>query len=225
MSKEVTTIDYRTEPQSGVAAFVATQVIRQLEQGKRVLLLLSGGSGGDIGVEASKLLVKHDVSNLFVTVSDERYGDVGHADENVQQLLDKGLTLSPATFYRPLNGKSLDETTADFAKWLTTTSRHVDYRIAILGIGEDGHTSGVKPGSTGVTSKETAVSFIGDDFTRITTTLSFLRTVDEAVVQAYGSTKHDMLRQLHKRSGDYPMQVIHDIPNVTLFSDYQKEEI
>lgn len=216
---------YNQVPQSDVAPFVASQIINQLRQGKRVLWLLSGGSGGAVCVAASKLLKDQDLSNLVITMSDERYGEVGHPDENVQQLLDNGLYVGEATFYRPLIGMSREETTSKFSHWLELQNQAVDYRIAVLGIGEDSHTCGIKPGSIATTATSPAASFSGDDFERLTITLSFLRQLDEAVVQAYGAAKHAVIERLLAGEGDttkYPMLAIQDIPNVAIFSDYKE---
>ncbi len=218
---------YHQQPQSEVAAFVASRIIGLLGEGKHVLWLLSGGSGGQVCIEASKLLAGHDLSRLFVTMSDERYGALDHPDENVHQLLNGGLTLPGAVFYRPLTGAGREETTAAFAAWLRDISAKVDYRIATLGIGADGHTCGIKPHSVAVSSTNPAVSFTGEDFERITITTDFLRSLDEAVVQAYGADKHKVVQRLLTGNGtidDYPMLAIHDIPRVTVFSNYQKEK-
>lgn len=218
-------ITYFEQPQSNVAPFLAARIAPHLEKGDRVLLLLSGGSGVPISITLCNLLKPLDLSNLFVTVSDERYGPINHRDENARQLIEAGLFLPKATWFRPLTGKTLDETTSDYAAWLANVRSHADYAIALLGIGEDGHTSGIKPHSPAVTATEAAVSYTGTDYERITTTLPFLETFDEAVVQAYGSSKHSVVRQLLKGEGtthETPMLGIQSIPTVTIFSDYKE---
>ena len=217
---------YLASPQSDVAPFVASRILSQLQQGKRVLWLLSGGSGGAVCVTASKLLKEHDLSNLIVTMSDERHGDIDHPDENVAQLMADGLSLDGAVFYRPLIGQSRDDTTTAFSAWVDEQNHTIDYRIAVLGIGEDGHTCGIKPQSAAVTATTSVASFAGDDFERITITPAFLKRVDEAIVQAYGNNKHSVVERLLNGEGDraeYPMLTIQDIPTVTVFSDYKEK--
>ena len=211
------------QTQDTVAPLLAARILAALEGNKRVLWLLSGGSGARICVETSKLLADHDLTNLFITPSDERYGTQGHADENFQQLVDMGFRAQGATLYRPLSHKSRRETTKDFATWLEHTSQLVDYRIALLGMGADGHTSGIKPHSPAISSSEAAVDFTGEDYERISTTASFLSTLDEAVLQVFGSDKHPVLRDLltHAKTLDeQPAQIIYKIPRVTLVTDY-----
>lgn len=221
-------MEYHQAAVSKAIEKAATQLLSHLRNGNKVLWLLSGGSGGDVCVQISKQLAEHDLSNLFVTMSDERYGVVGHKDENMQQLLNDGLTLPGATIYRPLYGASLEDTVTTYAEWLTATSAHVDYRFAILGVGSDGHTSGIKPHSVAVSSPDAAVGYKSNDFTRITTTVGFLTTLDEAVVQAYGADKHTVINQLlHSNSqiDDAPMMVIRQIPKVTVFSDTKERVV
>ena len=215
-------IHYHQSPQSAVAPYIAQRILTQLQSEKRVLWLLSGGSGGRLCIEASKLLAGHDLSGLFVTMSDERYGPLGHTNENMQQLIDGGLTLPKASVYRPISGAVRSKTTADFNAWLHKAEAETDYTIATLGIGEDGHTSGIKPHSPATTSTQWAVDFDGDDFERITTTTTYLRTFNEAIVQLYGTSKHQRLYQLLSGEGeseDLPMLDIASIPYVTIFSD------
>ena len=207
-----------------VAEFIADRLAALLADGKSVLWLLSGGSGGTVCAEAGQLLKQkvQDFSRLYVTMSDERYGPVGHPDENMAILLASGLDLPGATIYRPLSGKSRHETTADFSNWLDQNKSQVDYSLAVLGIGADAHTSGIKPGSVATTTQGAAVDFDGDDFERITTTSHFLKTVDEAVVQAFGEPKQDVVKQLKLGEGneaEAPMLAIRKIEKVTLFSD------
>ena len=218
---------FHSTPQSNVAPFIADRIIKKLQEGKKVLWLLSGGSGSSICIEASKLLAGHDLSNLFVTMSDERYGDIGHPDENIAQLLQMNLQLPGATLYRPLNGSDRPETARMFSLWLKDITQKVDYKIATLGVGEDGHTCGIKPHSTAVTSQSIVEDSQGEDFERITITLQLLRQLDEAVVQIYGISKHSIVNQLLTGSGDtndYPMLAIRDIPEVNIFSDYKEEQ-
>lgn len=222
-------MEFRHTPQSNVAPFLARQIADQLQKGRVVLWLLSGGSGVQVCNETAKLLADSDLSGLYVTISDERYGTVGHTDENMQQLLDAGLSLPGATVYRPLTGSSTTKTTRDFDAWLTLAAKKADYCIALLGIGEDGHTSGIKPHSIAVNSQAAACYYTGEDYQRITTTASFLSRFDEAVVQAYGKTKRTVVAKLLQDAessiDDFPAGLIRNIPQVTIFSDSNKEEV
>lgn len=218
-------ITYHTEPKERVIASLSQKIQSRLDSGKKVLWLLSGGSGIDICVRVAQALHVRDASMLFITLSDERYGMVGHAHENWQQLLDAGFSIPEAHLYRPLReGVNRHDTTELFRTWLDSTWNEVDYRIALLGIGDDGHTSGIKPQSPAVTAPESVIDFTGQDFERITTTARLLTRLDEAVVQSYGTSKHGAIARIVRDEGpleETPGLVINRISTVTFFSDYQ----
>lgn len=208
---------------SGVVGDVADTIYNLLKNGKKVLWLLSGGSGGKVCIEIAGWLTDLPLENLFVTLSDERFVPVGDPDENWQQLLDMGLDLPGANLYRPLNGKDRSQTTADFMEWLNATKSEVDYTIGVFGIGSDGHTAGIKPGSIAVTSDQTAADFTGEDFERITITPTFIKTMDEAAVQVFGAEKHQVIAELLNGNlpvDQQPAQILKQVAKSTLYTDY-----
>lgn len=217
-----------TSSSTPVIQALTKSISAHLTKGESVLWLLSGGSGAAVCIEVSKALRDVDTSNLFITMSDERYGSIGHTDENIQQLLDGGFEVGQAVLYRPLQGLDRSSTTVLFSEWLAITVESVDFSIALLGIGPDGHTSGIKPHSIAVSSTEAAVDFTGDDFERITTTISLLQTFDEIIVQSFGDTKHAIIASLlHEEMpvAVQPAKFITTMTNATLYSDYKEEII
>lgn len=215
-------MEYVNTSPTGVAPAVAAKIIEQLDQGKSVLWLLSGGSGGKVCVDASKLLKDYDLSRLYVTFSDERYGEPGHADENYQILINEGLNLPGANIYRPLQGLTEAETVSNMTDWLEDVESKVDFKFAVMGIGADGHTAGVKPFSPAVLSSGSVELYKADDFDRLTVTLNYIKSLDEAIVQAYGQSKHEVVARLLNNDGEiesFPALAIREIPKVTLYSD------
>lgn len=205
---------------------LATRLQELLAEGKKVLWFVSGGSGGKVSANVSKMLAGAPLENLYVTLSDERYGEIGHADENWQILLDDGFSLPGATLYRPLIGENREVTTERFAQWIEQVLEEVDYVIGLFGMGADGHTAGIKPGSTAVASEELAAVFAGDDFERMTITPACIKRVDEAIVQAFGTEKHPMIRALLTEDlplVEQPAQALKQIPRVTFYGDYEPE--
>lgn len=219
---------FYTEKPTNQAASAVTKVIKaHLEKSERVLWLLSGGSGIEIAIKVSKSLAKSDLSNLFVSLTDERYGEIGHKDENWQQLLDAGLKLPGANLYRPLIGKDSGQTVAKFNDWLNTQLKISDYKIAIFGLGTDGHTAGIKPRSSATKSQSLVASFIGNDFERITITFDAIRKIDEAVIQASGIEKQSIINGLINNTVSYvdqPAQILKFIPRATLYTNNKEEE-
>ena len=197
-----------------------------LEKGDRVLWLLSGGSGINVAIRASKKLEGIDLTNLFVGLTDERYGLVGHKDENWQQLLDNSLSLPGANLYRTLTGQDIDQTTTAFDNWLKSQLEKSDYKIGIFGFGADGHTAGIKPDSSAVSAPNLAASFIGDDFERITVTFKTIKQLDEVVIQASGINKLPIIRDLMNSNiplNKQPVQILKLVPHATLYTNNKKE--
>ena len=209
------------------ADHVADVLKEHLSNGERVLWLMTGGSGIAISVLASKKLEDTDLSNLFVTLTDERFGLVGHKDENWQQLLDMGFDLPSANLYRPLIGENTVSTATKFADWLDEKLEIADYSIGLFGLGTDGHTAGIKPHSPAVTASGLAVSYKGDDFERVTIGFSVIRQINEAILQVSGDDKRKVLHELIFDTlalDTQPAQILKEIPNLTIYSNNPKEE-
>lgn len=210
-----------------VATYLASTIRTHLDAGERVLWLVSGGSGVHVGIRAAELLVERDLSGLSVALTDERFGPVGHLDENWQQLLDGGFALPGAELYRTLTGDNRTVATQKFGAWLDQQLTTVDYRIGLFGVGADGHTAGLKPGSPAITSTEVAADFMGEDFERITMTFLAIERLDEVVLQAFGSEKAQVLGQLLHEDlplNQQPAQVLKRVPRCTLFTDVEETQ-
>ena len=219
---------YTNTPIEKAATFAANKLIEHLTKGERVLLLLSGGSGAAIAIDVAKRLININLSNLVVSMTDERYGLVGHKDENWQQLIDAGLNLPGATLYRPLIGQDIETTTEKFNNWLAEQFKSADYKFGIFGMGNDGHTAGIKPNSDAVSSLNLAAFFKSEDFERITITLPTIRKIDEAVIQASGIEKRAVIRDLIYKDiplNDQPAQILKIIPHAILYTNNQREEL
>jgi len=219
-------MEYRhVESIEPVADYLAAQIKDHLSSGERVLWLVSGGSGIEVGCLAAQKLAGLDLSNLAVTLTDERYGEVGHPDENWQQLLDSDFALPGALLYRPLTGEARDITATRFGDWLAGQVEKADYSIGLFGIGTDGHTAGIKPDSAAIGGRGWALDFTGEDYERITMTFSAIEALDEVVVQAMGAGKAGVIRQLlHEDTSPEvaPMQVLKHVRTGTLFTDVEE---
>ncbi|MFZ2125483.1 MAG: 6-phosphogluconolactonase [Candidatus Saccharimonadales bacterium] len=219
---------YTQEPIEQAAKHLADVLKDHLSKGERVLWLLSGGSSIPIAVCASRELKGIDLSNLYVSLTDERFGKLNHIEENWKQLLDEGLDLPGANLYRPLNGRGIQKTTEMFSTWLIEQFASADYKIGIFGLGADGHTCGIKPESTAVSATNLATSFLGDDHERITITFTTIKQIDEAIIQASGSGKRGIISDLLNKSlplKEQPAQILKAIPKSALYTDNKKEDL
>ena len=216
---------YSSHPVQSAADHIARAILAKLAENKRVLWFLSGGSGIKVVLEVARQLAGHDLHNLSVTLTDERYGAIGHPDENWQQLLDQGFSLPGATLYRPLINEDSITTTNRFGAWIAQHMADAHYSIGLFGIGSDGHTAGIKPHSSAVTANAWTDYFQGDDFERITITLLPISQLNEIVVQASGADKLPVLQSLFTQSLsviEQPAQALKTAPRATLYTDNQE---
>lgn len=215
-------IVYSSDPVSASASHLARSIKAHLDADEHVLWLLSGGSGVNIVLETAKMLACTDLTNLSATLSDERYGNIGHAEENWQQLIAGGLHLPGATLYRPLINKDRATTSDEFNTWIAQQLETADYKVGLFGIGSDGHTAGIKSHSSAIETTDSVTDYSGDDFERITVTPRTISKLDEAVVQASGEDKVSTLKLLLHQNlpiDEQPAQVLKSIPKCTLYTN------
>lgn len=199
---------------------ISQTINRALEQGN-VLLLLSGGSNIKAAVAIQQQL---NLENALLTVSlvDERYGDVGHPDSNWQQLLDTGFDTSSVRVIPVLTGEEPKQTADAFGAALHYAFQNHDTVIGLLGMGSDGHTSGILPNSPAVTASDLVAYYQGPDYQRITTTAVALQHLDMAFLVAYGANKRTQLETLLHDSlplTQQPVQLLKQLPDVQIYSD------
>ena len=193
-----------------------------LDQGQKVLWLMSGGS--NIVITADILRQLHGTQNLTLAQVDERYGPVGHPDSNWQQLLDSGAPLDGVTLvpilHNPLD--SMHQAAADYEAKLQKLLKTADISIAQLGMGTDGHIAGILPGTESVQAAGLVTSYQTEQFDRITLTFNGLDQVQELWLFAYGQDKKPRLEALQNQDlslSEQPAQYLKRHPRVVVYND------
>ena len=204
-----------------VAQYMADRITGQLSQGRSVLWLLSGGSCIAAALATVPLLAGHNLAALTVSLIDERYVPVGHPDSNWQQLMAAGFSLPGATLHPVLTGDTRPNTAEAFSQFLRHQFANTDYRLGLLGIGPDGHASGILPHSPAVTAPGLVCAYDGADYQRLTTTAKALAYLDEAVVFALGQAKWPVLDRLETELSvaEQPAQALKLISKLIIFTD------
>lgn len=204
-----------------VVEYLVKILKEKLTGGQKVLWLVPGGSAIGVAAEVSQQLRGINLTNLIVTLTDERYGPVGHPDSNWQQLHDADFHLPGATMVPVLHGHTPEETTTEFARHLQEYCQGAAYCIGFFGIGPDGHTAGVLPGSPAVTANEWAEYYVVPAFQRITMTPPAIAALSEAVVYAMGDAKLEALNNLQQELSVevQPAQILKKVPKLTVFND------
>jgi 6-phosphogluconolactonase/glucosamine-6-phosphate isomerase/deaminase len=174
-----------------------------------------------VAVAAAKLLAGRDLSKLNLSLMDERFGEVDHKDSNWKQLLDAQFEAPGAKLEPVLTGASVQETAEAFESFLLHAFATTDYHLGLLGIGPDGHTSGILPHSPAVTAPGLVCAYDGGAFQRITTTPAALGKLNEAVVYATGEAKWPVLDRLETDLpiADQPAQALKTLSKLTIFTD------
>jgi 6-phosphogluconolactonase/glucosamine-6-phosphate isomerase/deaminase len=208
------------------AKLLADKIGGYLEQDKKVLWLLSGGSNISISILVFQILKsKYSAiikNNLAVTLTDERYGVVGHPDSNWQQLLEAGFDFSTIKSVPVLFDLDLDETVKKFNKNYIELINWADITIGQFGLGADGHVAGVLPDTFGVTSNNTACGYDGGKFTRVTVTLNTIKNINIAFTFAFGEAKKDVIEILKSEKislTHMPAQILKQVQESYLYTD------
>lgn len=181
---------------------------------KSTLLLLSGGSTPKPLYET---LAKEKKLNAgAVALVDERYGKPLHAQSNERMIEKTGLFAcckkKGISVYRILHGADIKTTASKYDKTLAMLYAEFSKRIAILGIGSDGHVAGIAPHREDfhnplfdADQSLLVGSFIdpkpmdkGGFGARVTITFAAIRKTTARLLLAFGENKKDALLKMRK---------------------------
>ena len=217
-----------THGASGAVDQIAATIVQHLSKGERVLWLVPGGSAMKVAAAALDQIKAAgvDLKRLYVTLTDERYGEPGHPDENWQQLQQQGFVLPQSVQqYRVIRGEDTAATAAAYATQITQWLQECDYAIGLFGMGADGHTAGVLPGSPAASSDKPVDFYQANEYMRVTITPQTIGKLDEIVLYACGSEKHPQLARLLREDApveEQPVQAIKQAGKATIFSDWDE---
>ncbi len=169
---------------------------------KKTVLYLSGGSTPK--TLYAKLAQDEKLSPGAVGQVDERYGEPMHQNSNQLMIKGTGLTryleMKNIPFYPILQGKERVETADAYDQKIRELNTVFQKSVAIMGIGADGHTSGIAPNRFDFTDpvfdndrKTLLVSEFNDEKgsfkERVTTTFLGLEMLDLMIILAFGDDK------------------------------------
>lgn len=215
------------EAAAKAARLLSAELRSAADKHARVLWLVSGGSGMKVATEVSKEIIPDFDDQLAIGLIDERFGPVGHADSNWQQLQDLGFLFGDALQIPVLGADSLDAAREDYESRLAEALDKADCVVALMGIGVDGHTGGIKP----MTESEfepfldgrLVHAFKGADFERVTVTPDVIRKLDRIVVYAVGEDKQPILEDLREKElplHEQPAQVLRECADVDIVTTW-----
>ena len=214
----------KTTDKQQIAEAIANRLNSELSNDKKVLWLVSGGSNIQLAVEIMKQIPDDLSWNLTISLIDERFGEVGHADSNWQQLLDAGIDFKQAKAIPILDGsKNLNQNADNYEKKFREMLTENDVKIGLFGMGADGHTSGILPETVAAreTTDDKLIVGYQDKFARITTTFVAIKKLDETFLVAFGADKKPAMEDLKTEIPleKQPAQILKQISETTVFSD------
>jgi 6-phosphogluconolactonase/glucosamine-6-phosphate isomerase/deaminase len=199
------------------------RLMMELADGKDVLWLLTGGSSMALSVAVMAQIPDELTPRLTCMLSDERYGEVGHADSNAAQLDATGFLPNQATIIPVLHDNlSLEDTAKRYAADYAQSAGKADIIIAQFGMGPDGHIAGIKPGSPAVSSADMACAYEWSDFQRVTLTPKALQLVTVAYLFTFGEGRRTALEQLQSEQvsiDEQPAQLLKQLPEAYVYND------
>jgi 6-phosphogluconolactonase len=216
---------YKCGDSDAVAKYIANSISYQLKNNKKVLWLIAGGSVTKIAALARVRLADSMLGNLAITLTDERFVPQNDSESNWRQLEYSGFKPSGAKLYPVLNGFDLEKTTKDYDDTLRQLINEADFKIALFGMGADGHFAALFPRYAQLhDSEKYALGFTNSPKPpkqRMTMTFAAIQKLDEAVLFAVGDEKKPAIEKLnqHVSIDEQPAQFLKKLPKVTIFND------
>lgn len=226
---------------SALISLAQDKLINLFEQNKDtpLLFLVSGGSAFSL---LENLPLPDEAKNITITVLDER-ADASLDINNFSQLEKTTFFLQAykkgATFIstKRNNEETWDEVSIRFEERLRNwrEDNPTGLIVATLGMGPDGHTSGIMPFPEDrelfekLFNKESWIKMY--DATgknpypiRITTTLTFLKEIDYAIVFITGENKREAYTKFLTKEGDIaetPIRIVKEMKKADIFTDIE----
>ena len=176
----------------------AAEIISRLiadSPGPRTSLGLAGGSTPSLTYERLRS-TDTEWTKVDTWLSDERWVPSDHEQSNARMVRNMLLDHVPATFHNLRWGKRrLPQAAAQeySAALATVVGDRPD--VVLLGLGDDGHTASLFPGTDALNETEAAyvANFVPDKGWRLTATVPLLHAARHLVFLVTGSTKARML--------------------------------
>ena len=207
--------------EDGKAALLK-RLIDELSVGPGVLWLVPGGSNIGAAVEIMRGIPGELSDRLAVTLTDERFGPVGHAESNWFQLERAGFDTKNAARVPVLVGlDDMEATASAFAAKLELLLAQSRVAFGHVGMGDDGHIAGILPHSSGVSARGLVCHYRTPTRDRISCTFDALRRFTAVFLITSGEGKRAPLANLRRELSldEQPAQILKELREAYVFHD------
>lgn len=205
---------------------LSNNIVKSLNDGKKVLWFLTGGSSIPACVTALNNIKEHvgsiELKNLTVTLTDERFGPLGHTDSSWQKLSEAGFDFESVNAIPVISDTSFEEAAKKYDEQVRRALSEHNVIVAMFGVGSDMHIAGILPQSAGTEASGYTTAYDTNTFKRITLTLGGIKQVNMAYVFIFGYEKKDVIAKLQTSVAPIslePSLVLRSIPSVYIYSD------
>jgi len=208
-------------------AALGKRLVDELSGGPDVLWLVPGGSNIGAAVETMRAIPDGLSGRLTVTLTDERFGPVGHAESNWFQLESAGFDTKNAVAVPVLTGLGdMESTAAAFAAKLDSLFSQSRVIIGHVGMGDDGHIAGILPHSPAVSARGLVCHYRTPTRDRISCTFDAIRRFTAVFLITSGEGKRAPLANLRRDLSldDQPAQILKELTEAYVFHDAPGEE-
>ena len=165
-------------------------------------------SGGSTPKKIYQRLTKRpfDWEHVYVFWSDERAVPATHPDSNYRMAMDAGFSHVPAHFFRMKGEGDIQSHALEYETLIKTTLKRQPFDLIMLGVGEDGHTASLFPGTDAL--KERARLVVANEVPqkqtwRMTFTYPLINAARHTVFYAMGQGKRAILQEVFQHQ-HYP---------------------
>lgn len=216
------------------------KVKEAIERYGKVLLLLSGGSSVNLYGKLAEYIRENKPKNLIIGQVDERFRPNSEFVKNYELRTDREINANAIgeTGLWEACGKAgvkydivpqegeMEEAAGIYNARMHERMNEKYYKMAVLGVGEDGHTAGLLPGyQSDWDKKRYAVGYRNDGKfpMRITLTPWALGELDYVIITAAGEKKRKALKNILRNNpadtDKYPGLILNKIKKSDLYTD------
>lgn len=215
--KNIKILDTKKELANYAAEYIVKLANEFISQNSRFSLALSGGSTPKILYQALVENYKDaiDWKKVDFFWSDERYVPIEHEDSNMKLAIDYlinplGISTDNCKFIATFC-KNPAEAAEKYERDVQSYFQKPEFDLILLGLGDDGHTASLFPGTKALEEKEKlVVSNWVDKFQtwRITFTYPLLNTAKNILFLAAGESKSTVIREIMQENKLYPAALV-----------------